>query len=82
MENDGTTGLEKALREDCDLIVLDLMLPGIDGFEICRKIREEKNIPILIVSARKEDIDNRHITLRIPEICAEFPFWRRCSASS
>lgn len=57
VENDGTAGLEKALHEDCDLIVLDLMLPGIDGFEICRKIREEKNIPILIVSARKEDID-------------------------
>ncbi|MCR4752673.1 MAG: response regulator transcription factor [Eubacterium sp.] len=57
VENDGTAGLEKALREDCDLVVLDLMLPGIDGFEICRKIREEKNIPILIVSARKEDID-------------------------
>ena len=57
VENDGTVGLEKALHEDCDLVVLDLMLPGIDGFEICRKIREEKNIPILIVSARKEDID-------------------------
>ena len=57
VENDGTAGLEKALHEDCDLVVLDLMLPGIDGFEICRKIREEKNIPILIVSARKEDID-------------------------
>ena len=57
VENDGTAGLDKALHEDCDLVVLDLMLPGIDGFDICRKIREEKNIPILIVSARKEDID-------------------------
>ena len=57
IENDGEQGLDKALHEDCDLVVLDLMLPGIDGFEICRRIRKEKNIPILIVSARKEDID-------------------------
>ena len=57
IENDGETGLDKALHENVDLVVLDLMLPGIDGFEICRRIRKEKNIPILIVSARKEDID-------------------------
>lgn len=53
----GDGGLEKALCEDYDLIVLDLMLPGMDGFEVCRKIREEKNIPILMVSAKKDDID-------------------------
>ena len=54
---DGNTGLEKAMNGDFDLIILDLMLPGMDGFEICKKIREEKNIPIIIVSAKKDDID-------------------------
>ena len=55
--NDGKTGLEKALKEVYSLFILDLMLPGIDGFEICRKIREEKNTPIIMVSAKKDDID-------------------------
>ena len=55
--NEGTEGLAKALEEDYQLIILDLMLPGLDGFEICRRIREEKDIPILMVSAKKEDID-------------------------
>ena len=57
MEHSGDTGLEKALKNDYNLIILDLMLPGIDGFEICRRIREQKNIPVLMVSAKKEDID-------------------------
>lgn len=57
MEHSGDTGLDKALKKDFDLIILDLMLPEIDGFEICRKIREQKNIPVLMVSAKKEDID-------------------------
>ena len=57
IENDGSTGLERALAEEFDLYLLDLMLPGTDGFEICRKIREKKNTPILMVSAKKEDID-------------------------
>ena len=57
MERSGDTGLDKALKNDFDLIILDLMLPGIDGFEICRRIREQKNIPVLMVSAKKEDID-------------------------
>ena len=55
--NEGTEGLAKALEEEYQLIILDLMLPGMDGFEICRRIREEKDIPILMVSAKKEDID-------------------------
>lgn len=55
--NSGDTGLEKALNEEFDLVVLDLMLPGMDGFEVCRRIREQKNIPILMVSAKKDDID-------------------------
>ena len=57
IENDGTSGASKALEEDFDLIILDLMLPGKDGFEICRLIRENKDIPIIIVSAKKDDID-------------------------
>jgi DNA-binding response OmpR family regulator len=55
--NDGLVGLQKAMEEDYNLVILDLMLPGIDGFEICRKIREEKNTPIIMVSAKKDDID-------------------------
>lgn len=57
IENDGTTGLERALMEAFDLFILDLMLPGTDGFEICRQIRQKKNTPILMVSAKKDDID-------------------------
>ena len=55
--NRGDEGLQAAMSEEFDLIVLDLMLPGMDGFEICKKIREEKNIPIIMVSAKKDDID-------------------------
>ena len=54
---DGEAGLAKAMEEEVDLIILDLMLPKTDGFEICRRIRREKNIPILMVSAKKEDVD-------------------------
>ena len=57
IENDGAEGLKKALGEEFDLFILDLMLPGVDGFEICRKVREVKNTPIIMVSAKKEDID-------------------------
>lgn len=57
IENDGQRGLTKALSEDFDLIILDLMLPKVDGYEICKKVREEKNIPIIMVSAKKDDID-------------------------
>ncbi|SFB12003.1 MULTISPECIES: response regulator transcription factor [unclassified Bacillus (in: firmicutes)] len=53
----GSLGLELALTKDYDLILLDLMLPHVDGYEICRQIRREKDIPIIIVSAKKEDID-------------------------
>ncbi|KGR85471.1 response regulator transcription factor [Lysinibacillus odysseyi] len=54
---DGFEGLNRALNEPFDLIVVDLMLPSMNGFEICRRIREKKNIPLVIVSAKKEDID-------------------------
>ena len=57
IENDGTSGLERALSEEFDMYILDLMLPGTDGFEICKRIREKKNTPILMVSAKKDDID-------------------------
>ncbi|MBD5459910.1 MAG: response regulator transcription factor [Lachnospiraceae bacterium] len=57
IENTGDVGLQTALNGDFDLVVLDLMLPGMDGFEVCKKIREQKNIPILMVSAKKDDID-------------------------
>lgn len=57
IETSGTVGLQRALAEDFDMFILDLMLPGVDGFEICKKIRESKNTPILMVSAKKDDID-------------------------
>ncbi|MDO4439101.1 MAG: response regulator transcription factor [Eubacteriales bacterium] len=57
MKNDGLEGLNEALRANYDLIILDIMLPSMDGFEICKRIREEKNTPILMVTAKKEDID-------------------------
>ena len=57
IENDGTSGMERALNEDFDMFILDLMLPGTDVFEICLKIREKKNTPVLMVSAKKDDID-------------------------
>ena len=53
----GEEGLELFTKGGIDLVLLDLMLPGIDGFEICKQIREEKNTPILMVSAKKDDID-------------------------
>ena len=57
VENRGDPGLKAALEEDFDIIILDLMLPGTDGFEVCRRVREQKNVPILMVSAKKDDID-------------------------
>ena len=54
---DGNTGLKMALSEDYDLILLDIMLPGESGLEICRKVRSVKDIPILLVSAKREDLD-------------------------
>lgn len=57
IETDGEKGLQRALKDSYDLYILDLMLPGVDGFEICRQIREKKNVPILMVSAKRDDID-------------------------
>lgn len=57
IENTGDVGLKRAINEEFDLIILDLMLPEVDGFEICKKVREAKNTPIIMVSAKKDDID-------------------------
>ncbi|CAM4071140.1 response regulator transcription factor [Listeria booriae] len=57
IERNGARGLELALQDDFDLIILDIMLPDMSGFDICREIRAKKEVPILLVSARKEDID-------------------------
>ena len=54
---DGETGLKRAMEGEFDLYIRDLMLPGVDGFDICRQIRNEKNTPIIMVSAKKDDID-------------------------
>ncbi len=54
---DGLTGLNKALTEDCDLLLLDVMLPGMDGFEVCKKVREKSGVPIIMLTAREEEVD-------------------------
>ncbi|AUI71458.1 response regulator transcription factor [Companilactobacillus alimentarius] len=57
VERDGRTGLDAALSEDWDLILLDLMLPELNGIEVCRRIRQEKNTPIIMMTARDSIID-------------------------
>ena len=57
MSEDGKEGLIKALREDYDLIVLDLMLPGISGLEVCRRLKKEKDIPVIMLSAKDSVMD-------------------------
>ena len=57
MTSNGNEGLEKSIADDYDLILLDIMLPGIDGFQICRSIRKVKETPILLVSAKREEVD-------------------------
>ena len=57
MEGTGSAGLQAALEQPIDLLLLDLMLPDVDGFTICRRVREQKDIPILLVTARTEDVD-------------------------
>lgn len=54
---DGKSGVQKALDENFSLVLLDIMLPGLDGFQVCRQIRAHKDIPILLVSAKKEELD-------------------------
>ncbi len=57
ISGDGETGLRRALEEDFDLILLDLMLPGLDGLEVCRELRKEKDTPIIVITARDSDVD-------------------------
>lgn len=57
IETDGVSGLNTALKGGFDLILLDIMLPKLDGFSVCRRLREKLDIPILMVTAKKEDID-------------------------
>lgn len=57
VESDGLQGMREALTGEYDLILLDLMLPGMDGMEICRQIRNKVDVPILMVTARTEDVD-------------------------
>jgi DNA-binding response OmpR family regulator len=54
---DGPSGLEMARKERPDVIVLDIMLPGLDGFEVCRILRREMSVPILMLTARTDDVD-------------------------
>jgi two-component system response regulator VicR len=54
---DGQEGLGKALDTDPDLVLLDVMLPSIDGFEVCRKIREKSDVPIIMLTAKEEEVD-------------------------
>ncbi len=57
VENDGMKGLEKALSNTYSLVIVDLMLPNISGFSIIKKIREQKDIPLLVVSAKQKEVD-------------------------
>lgn len=57
MAYDGPTGLKLALENAPDLILLDVMLPGMDGFEICRRVREKSQVPIIMLTAREEESD-------------------------
>lgn len=54
---DGQLGLTKAIEEDVDLVLLDIMLPKMDGYTVCKKIREKKNVPIIMLTAREEEVD-------------------------
>ncbi len=54
---DGVSGLEMALTQNPDLILLDVMLPGLDGYEVCKKIREQSNVPIIMLTAREDEVD-------------------------
>ena len=55
--NDGRTGLDKALHAGVDLVLLDIMLPGLSGIEVCRRIRMESQVPIIMLTARGDDMD-------------------------
>ncbi len=56
--NDGRSGLEKALKDDIDLVLLDIMLPGLSGIEVCRRVRLESKVPIIMLTA-KDDVTDK-----------------------
>lgn len=80
IETDGTKGLERALQENFDLILLDIMLPGIDGFHICRRIREEKEVPILMVSAKRKTWTRYAASASVPMTTSSSPSARQSSS--
>ena len=55
---DGRTGLEKALKKDIDLVLLDIMLPGLSGIEVCRRVRQESQVPVIMLTA-KDDVTDK-----------------------
>ena len=57
LENDGRKALERALKGEHDLVVLDVMLPGMDGFEVLKRLRQQSRVPVLMLTARGEDVD-------------------------
>lgn len=57
LRNDGVSGLREALSQEYSLVVLDIMLPGLDGFSVLLKLREKTDVPVIILSAKSEDID-------------------------
>ena len=57
IEIDGSRGLDRALNEDYALVILDLMLPGLDGWQVCREIRKKSNVPIIMITAKVETFD-------------------------
>jgi DNA-binding response OmpR family regulator len=57
MANDGVQGLDRARRDQPDLIILDIMLPRLDGFSVCRILRQESAVPILMLTARQDEVD-------------------------
>ena len=56
-DHEGNAGLAKALGGGADIIVLDVMLPGMDGFEILRRLRQQSKVPVIMLTARGEDVD-------------------------
>ena len=71
LETNGRSGCSKALAGEYDLLILDLMLPDMDGFDICKAVRGKKNIPIIMVSAKKSDTFKYLRSIRIPEIFSQ-----------
>lgn len=83
---DGVVGLERARRDQPDMIILDVMLPRLDGFSVCRILRQESEVPILILTARQDEIDRiAGLELGADDYVAK-PFssvscWRGCAPS-